>query len=129
MPYAALRPCSYCHIKLEVRGNHGRCEDHPIRDAHIPEHQKLYNTRRWKRIRARQLAKDPFCSECDKEHITTIATHCDHIEPHRGDPVKFFSGPFQSLCDHHHGQKTAEEVGWGGVKKVSDLEATSGRGH
>jgi hypothetical protein len=27
---------------------------------------------------------------------------CDHVDPHRGDPVKFFDGPFQSLCKWHH---------------------------
>jgi hypothetical protein len=32
----------------------------------------------------------------------TAATVCDHIEPHRGGPEKFWKGPFQSLCDYHH---------------------------
>lgn len=27
---------------------------------------------------------------------------CDHIEPHKGDPEKFWNGPFQSLCKAHH---------------------------
>lgn len=32
----------------------------------------------------------------------TEAKVCDHIEPHKGDPDKFWSGPFQSLCKAHH---------------------------
>jgi hypothetical protein len=129
MPFAALKPCSYCHISLEVPGNHGRCKDHPYADAHIQEHQKLYDTRLWKRIRARQLAKEPWCAECLKENRYTPATDCDHIEPHRGDPAKFFKGPFQSLCHPHHSQKTVQEIGWGrGDQNVLTWGVTSGRG-
>ena len=49
-----------------------------------------------------------MCGEAGK---VTAATVCDHIEPHKGDPVKFWSGPFQSLCKaHHDGRKQREEV-------------------
>lgn len=27
---------------------------------------------------------------------------CDHIEAHKGDPEKFWNGPFQSLCKQYH---------------------------
>lgn len=129
MPLAALKPCSYCHTNLEERGNHGRCKDHPFTDVHIPEHQKLYNTRLWKRISKRQLTKEPWCADCLKEGRYTPATQCDHIEPHRGDPEKFFKGPFQSLCHSHHSQKTANEIGWGrGDQKVTARGVTSVRG-
>jgi hypothetical protein len=58
-----------------------------------------------------------------------VATECDHIQPHRGDPVKFYSGPFQSLCKSCHSKKTDQEIGWGmGGKKVLNREANSGRG-
>jgi hypothetical protein len=30
------------------------------------------------------------------------ATVCDHVTPHRGDVAKFWSGPFQSLCQPCH---------------------------
>jgi hypothetical protein len=39
---------------------------------------------------------------CAARGIVTPATVCDHVEPHRGDEVKFFSGPFQSLCSDCH---------------------------
>jgi hypothetical protein len=38
---------------------------------------------------------------CEAEGVYTPATVADHIEPHRGDPVKF-AGPLQSLCKRHH---------------------------
>ena len=115
MPYAALKPCSYPGCPNLVKS--GRCDQHPYPDAHDPDSQKLYNTRRWKRIRSRQLIKEPWCADCLKINIYTPATDCDHIEPHRGDPVIFFKGPFQSLCHSHHSQKTDIEIGWGGGSK------------
>ena len=124
MPHAALRTCSYPGCSNPVKS--GRCNKHPYLDAHDPDSQKLYNTRRWKRIRKAQLAKEPWCDYCLKEGRYISATDCDHIEPHRGNPVKFFKGPFQSLCHFHHSQKTGIEIGWGrGDKKVSSQGATS----
>ena len=42
----------------------------------------------------------------------TKATVVDHIEPHRGSLVKFWDGPFQSLCaTHHSSTKQREEIG------------------
>lgn len=39
---------------------------------------------------------------CEREGKITAASVCDHVDPHRGDPVKFWFGPFQSLCQPHH---------------------------
>jgi hypothetical protein len=30
------------------------------------------------------------------------ATIADHDPPHRGDYIRFFNGPLQSLCKHDH---------------------------
>jgi 5-methylcytosine-specific restriction protein A len=71
-----------------------------------------YGTARWQRIRKMQLAAEPLCRMCEEVGDVTAATVCDHIEPHRGDAVKFWSGPFQSLCASHHSrEKQAEEHG------------------
>lgn len=61
----------------------------------------LYD-RRWRKRRDRQLAAHPLCRLCLEldGHIVS-AVIADHIEPHRGDPVKF-AGPLQSLCVTHH---------------------------
>lgn len=110
-------------------GRKGRCDKHPYPDAHDPDSQKLYNTRRWKRRRAAQLAKQPWCEECLRENIFTPATDVDHIERHRGDPLWFFTGSLQSLCHNCHSRKTAREVGLGrGDQNVLTRIANSGRG-
>lgn len=59
-----------------------------------------YNTARWQKLRKDHLAQEPLCRMCLPK--VTAATVCDHIEPHRGDIAKFWAGPFQSLCTHHH---------------------------
>ncbi len=63
------------------------------------EHRQWYKTARWQRIAKHQLKNEPLCANCLKHGRITAATVCDHVEPHRGDPDKFWNGPFQSLCD------------------------------
>jgi 5-methylcytosine-specific restriction protein A len=53
--------------------------------------------------------------------IVNAATVCDHVEPHRGDPVSFWGGPFQSLCAQHHSRdKQRAERGRPVVKVGAD---------
>ena len=62
-------------------------------------HTHLYNNRRWRRLREQQLQMFPFCEFCGPP---TVATVCDHVEPHRGNVERFWAGPFQSLCGPCH---------------------------
>lgn len=67
---------------------------------------------RWRKARDSYLAKHPLCVECVREGRTVAATVVDHIEPHKGDQVKFWDqGNWQSLCKTHHNVKTAREDG------------------
>jgi hypothetical protein len=52
----------------------------------------------------------------------------DHVIPHEGDPVKFWKGPFESLCHPHHSAKTAREINakGRGVEKFTIGERTEG---
>ena len=73
----------------------------------------LYNNSRWRKRRLRQLAYEPLCRYCAKAGRVTAASVADHIEPHKGDPVKF-DGPIQSLCKPCHDSiKAREESGKG----------------
>lgn len=62
---------------------------------------RLYG-RRWSKKRARQLKLEPLCRLCFEAGRLTSATVADHIEPHRDDPVKFWTGALQSLCETCH---------------------------
>ncbi|RWP80467.1 HNH endonuclease [Mesorhizobium sp.] len=72
--------------------------------------RQWYRTREWFAIRARQLRREPFCAFCARAGVRTLAAVCDHVERHRGDRVRFYAGPFQSLCKAcHDSTKQAEE--------------------
>src|SRR5882672_11440319 len=74
-------------------------------DLRSPEalaYRSWYGTARWKRRRRDQLRAEPFCAMCRDLQVYTLATVADHVEPHRGDPVKFWKGKLQSLCGPHH---------------------------
>lgn len=84
---------------------------------------RRYRTTRWLRMRAAQLARAPLCAYCllgvcqhakyivrgrkDPEgnpaECFTLANTVDHIEPHRGDSLKFWNHRnLQSLCATCH---------------------------
>ena len=46
--------------------------------------------------------KEPLCRFCANEGLAMPATVVDHIEPHRGDWLKFKTNALQSLCELHH---------------------------
>jgi 5-methylcytosine-specific restriction endonuclease McrA len=128
MPNAALRPCTYAGCTNLVK--HGRCPDHRQAepDYHKPEHQRLYNTAQWERMRRMQLACQPWCEDCIEQGLFTPACDVDHVEPHRGDPVKFYTGKLRSLCHSCHSRKTQQELHGVGAEKVFNRGAASGRG-
>lgn len=67
-----------------------------------PAWRSWYKTKAWKLKRQRQLAAEPTCRHCASKGVTKAATIADHVEPHRGDPVKFWEGELQSLCKPCH---------------------------
>lgn len=72
-----------------------------------------YSDRRWRAKRAAQLQKEPLCRYCAKVGRLTPAHIADHIEPHRGDRVKFWCGALQSLCETCHSSAKQREEGQG----------------
>lgn len=70
-----------------------------------------YLTPGWKALRARVLEEEPVCRACHR----ALATHCDHIRPHRGDPLLFWDrANLQGLCRSCHSSKTnVRDGGWG----------------
>ena len=123
MPSRSLQPCRhpgcisvqvgpYCDMHDRLRKRQASAS------AHKPEHQRLYD-RRWRRIRAEQLSKEPWCAECLRQGIHTLATDVDHVERHAGNIEKFYKGPFESLCHTCHSSKTALEVGLNAIPPAS----------
>ena len=61
-----------------------------------------YNNRRWRRVRRRQLARQPLCERCLAVNLVRLAEVVHHIEDHGGDRAKFYLGKLESLCRQHH---------------------------
>jgi 5-methylcytosine-specific restriction enzyme A len=61
------------------------------------------------------LARDEFtCQIWRLPEGDTSKLVCEHVEPHPGGVVKFWAGPFQTLCKLcHDGQKPKEEIARG----------------
>lgn len=61
-----------------------------------------YQTTCWRKKAKHQLNQHPLCALCARMGRDTAASIADHIEPHRGDPEKFWNGELQSVCASCH---------------------------
>lgn len=74
--------------------------------------QAWYSSRRWKARRLAQLRADNhLCVYCAKIGKTTPATVADHVVPHKGDELLFWTGALQSLCSPCHDSVKRREEG------------------
>jgi len=65
----------------------------------------LYNNKRWRRLRAEQLAKCPLCWYCQEAGKVVAADTVDHFKPHRGNELLFWDkNNLKSSCTpcHNH---------------------------
>src|SRR5690349_14617809 len=109
--YSTPTACPICG-KASVFGS-PYCADHPRarekqfdREKREPWHG-WYGLAVWKRLRQLRLHRNPYCQwpGCRPYPATAV----DHIIPHRGDWALFLKlENTQSLCAHHHSQKTGK---------------------
>jgi 5-methylcytosine-specific restriction protein A len=110
-----MKPCSYpgCPNLTQER----YCAEHKQAEARRYDQRRGSAAQRgygrdWQRYRVSFLAEHPWCVECLKQGIHTVATIVDHVKPHKGDMVLFWDvNNHQSLCEHCHNVKTAKEDG------------------
>jgi len=86
----------------------GLCPDHALQKERTRSNRdvrKWYYTERWKELRRQvMLEQHHICAECG--HLE-VSLDVDHIEPHRGDPAKFWDrANLRGLCHACHGRKT-----------------------
>ena len=117
MPYKPKVPCGHPGCPNLIPAGQKYCEQHKQPESMRPSrlNGNLYATARWKRLRQRVLAAEPFCRECMKAGKATIATDVDHIVDHKGDEGLFWDEDnLQPLCHSHHSKKTRDEHPQGG---------------
>lgn len=108
-----LRPCKHPGCTELTRD--GWCPEHrPKRErgAESESWHWMYNADVWRRMRADQLLREPFCRACAANQRPRVrATEVDHVQPHRGDWDRFTDASnLQSLCHSCHSRKTMREI-------------------
>jgi hypothetical protein len=75
---------------------------------------RWYCTGRWQKRRRYQLQLQPLCEFCLARGKVVAATVVDHVEPHHGDHLAFWTGKVQSLCAmcHSGAKATIEKRGY-----------------
>ncbi|WP_377299734.1 HNH endonuclease [Rhizobium sp. SGZ-381] len=64
--------------------------------------ERGYN-HRWAKARLTYLHSHPLCIGCLAEGVTKAAVIVDHVDPHHGDPDKFWdTSMWQPCCKWHH---------------------------
>jgi len=77
--------------------------------AKDPRYIKIINSQRWKILRANALASQPFCEECEKMGVYTLAECVHHKKPvedgrDEAEMIALAYDPenLQPLCRKHH---------------------------
>lgn len=108
MPFRPPKICAHAGCQARTSGRY--CSDHARRREERPASSARGYGATWRRVRAAQLVREPWCRSCASEGRRVPAGHVDHIVPRaRGgsdDP-----GNLQSLCTSCHNAKTAREDG------------------
>ena len=71
------------------------------------EAESFYHTQQWRKLRARQLTKEPLCINFDK--CGNVATIADHIQEVKDGGLKFDIENLNSICASCHNEKTQRE--------------------
>jgi 5-methylcytosine-specific restriction protein A len=81
-----------------------------LREQRPSARSRGYNAR-WDKARATYLAHNPYCKPCQRAGIKALATHVDHLIPHRGDQTLFWDkNNWMGLCSTcHNGDKQKAE--------------------
>lgn len=78
------------------------------------ERIKMYNTQRWRDLRAWKMTNDPLCEECNKTNKVTAVEDVHHIisfmstnDPIERSRLAFDYNNLMSICKECHAKKHA----------------------
>lgn len=127
MPYKAGRGCAHPGCPAIVTDGPYCAEHRPLNADERPSPSRRGYDKRWQKIRAMHLAREPLCRECRKRGLVVPATEVDHILPlsHGGSHA---SDNLQSLCKSCHSKKTRGQGGIGDQISGAAGQGTVGGG-
>ena len=97
----------YCieHRALEARDRENRKVHIPYENARHNQWPEMYNSPKWKALRAGKLKQDPLCEICGEK-----ATEVHHRIPHNGNWAMFLDWDnLMSICSDCHRRETQKE--------------------
>jgi 5-methylcytosine-specific restriction enzyme A len=82
----------------------------------------LYESRRWRALRAALLTVSPLCERCQARGQTTPALIAHHRTPHRGDLALFLCGVegLEAMCVPCHNSLGQQEDKRGYTNEIAD---------
>lgn len=80
-----------------------------VKHARSVDNSKFYNSRTWRKHRARFLEINPLCIHCERNGVTTPANVVDHILSISQGGDKLNDNNLQPLCKKCHEKKSARE--------------------
>lgn len=121
MPNAPKRPCRRKGCPALVSDGTGYCPTHLAgkrrtydRDRR-PDHQRLYDTQAWRRLRDRKIAANPVCELCSNA-LATLVHHIKPIETHPELGLEWDN--LQSACRPCH-DDIHRQMGTSGTDEVA----------
>ena len=68
-----------------------------------------YANKKWRRVRASYIQRNPLCKQCDSEGLLKGAEVVDHITPISQGGSEYALSNLQSLCKVCHDKKSRRE--------------------
>jgi len=93
----------------------GYCPIHAKQREPKRKGKKVYNSKRWKILRRKMLARDYLCEQCVAEGQDYPRAAVDIHHRHGVEVDPWSMGGLQALCKQHHGRITKAEtngIGW-----------------
>lgn len=102
------RICGHCGALIPAGQAHRHGTPSEQRKNHRPNATSVYNTSRWRKLRASVLLRDDhtcWCGVHGPSHGVSMTVH--HLEPFTGsdDPKAWDAANLVTLCPTHHGQQ------------------------
>ena len=124
MGTAPRHACQWAGCPVLLEGAARYCEKHLSRvDLLAAEREKFrraqpearaskrfLNSAEWQRARLDHLKAQPFCADCERKGLATLATEVHHVQPRAARPdLALERSNLESLCHDCHSAKTAAE--------------------
>ena len=94
--------------RIGVKHDSARGEDRTAKQRQDSRYMPTYS-KRWKSIRNRYLANNPYCKHCLENGRHVVAVDLDHINGRADRAEDYTETNYQGLCKSCHSTKTAKE--------------------